>query len=43
LWFLIGAPLLFHVPFDFNPVNLNNPNTPSVATYRELRQDPEAD
>ncbi|MEN3385068.1 MAG: uncharacterized protein V7608_5112 [Hyphomicrobiales bacterium] len=39
---LIGAPLLLRVPFDFNPVNLNNPNTPSVATYRELRQDPEA-
>jgi hopanoid biosynthesis associated RND transporter like protein HpnN len=39
---LLGAPLLLRVPFDFNPVNLNNPNTPSVATYRELRQEPEA-
>jgi len=39
---LLGTPLLLRVPFDFNPVNLNNPNTPSVATYRELRQEPEA-
>ena len=39
---LAGAPLLWRVPFDFNPVNLQNPRTPSVATYRELQREPEA-
>ena len=39
---LIGAPLLWHVPFDFNPVNLNNPNTPSVAAYRRIQKEPAA-
>ena len=39
---LAGAPLLWRVPFDFNPVNLQNPRTQSVATYRELQREPEA-
>jgi len=38
---LAGTPLLFHVPFDFNPVNLENPNAASVVTYRELQENPE--
>ena len=38
---LIGAPLLLHLPFDFNPINLQNPNSPSVVTYRELQRNPE--
>jgi hypothetical protein len=38
---LAGIPLLFHLPFDFNPVNLQNPNAPSVKTYRELQKNPE--
>jgi len=38
---LAGTPLLFHLPFDFNPVNLQNPNAPSVKTYRELQKNPE--
>lgn len=38
---LTGTPLLFHLPFDFNPVNLQNPNAPSVKTYRELQKNPE--
>jgi len=38
---LAGTPLLFHVPFDFNPVNLQDPNSPSVVTYRELQKNPE--
>jgi hypothetical protein len=38
---LAGAPLLFHLPFDFNPVNLQNPSAPSVITYRELQKTPE--
>jgi hopanoid biosynthesis associated RND transporter like protein HpnN len=38
---LAGTPLLLHLPFDFNPVNLQNPNAPSVITYRELQRNPE--
>jgi hopanoid biosynthesis associated RND transporter like protein HpnN len=38
---LAGTPLLFRLPFDFNPINLENPNAPSVVTYRELQGDPE--
>jgi hopanoid biosynthesis associated RND transporter like protein HpnN len=38
---LAGVPLLFHLPFDFNPVNLQSPTSPSVVTYRQLQHDPE--
>jgi uncharacterized protein len=38
---LAGAPLLFHIRFDFNPVSLQNPASPSVVTYRELQKSPE--
>jgi hopanoid biosynthesis associated RND transporter like protein HpnN len=38
---LAGAPLLLHLPFDFNPINLQSPNAPSVVAYRELQHDPE--
>ncbi len=38
---LAGTPLLFHLNFDFNPVDLQSPNSPSVVTYRELQGDPE--
>jgi hopanoid biosynthesis associated RND transporter like protein HpnN len=38
---LAGIPLLFHLQFDFNPVDLQSPNSPSVVTYRELQNDPE--
>ena len=38
---LAGTPLLLHLPFDFNPVNLQAPNSPSVLTYRELQRDPQ--
>ena len=38
---LAGTPLLLHLPFDFNPVNLQSPNSPSVVTYRELQSDPQ--
>jgi hypothetical protein len=37
---LAGSPLLYGLRFDFNPLNLRNPNTESVATYLELRNDP---
>src|SRR5260370_36940598 len=36
-----GTAVLFHVPFDFNPVNLENPNAGSVVTLRELQGNPE--
>ena len=34
------SPLLSHLPFDFNPVDLQDPNSPSVVTYRQLQSDP---
>jgi uncharacterized protein len=39
---LAASPLLFHLRFDFNPVDLQNPDAPSVVTYRQLQSDPEA-
>ena len=38
---LAGAPLLWHLSFDFNPVDLQNPDSPSVVTYRRLQADPQ--
>jgi len=38
---LAGTPLLFHLPFDFNPINLQSPTSASVVTYRQLQSDPE--
>jgi hypothetical protein len=38
---LAGAPLLWHLPFDFNPVDLQNPASPSVVTFRRLQADPQ--
>jgi uncharacterized protein len=38
---LAGLPLLVHIPFDFNPINLQDPTAPSVKTYRELQSNPE--
>ncbi len=38
---LAGAPLLWHLPFDFNPVDLQNPDSPSVVTFRRLQADPQ--
>jgi len=37
---LAGIPLLSHVSFDFNPVNLQDPHAGSVIAYRELQNDP---
>jgi uncharacterized protein len=37
---LAGTPLLWHLTFDFNPVDLQNPDAPSVVTYHELQNDP---
>lgn len=39
---LAGTPLLLHLKFDFNPVNLQSPASPSVVIYRELQDEPQA-
>src|SRR6201994_314112 len=36
---VLASPLLLFMRFDFNPLHLRNPNTPSVATYLDLRRD----
>jgi hopanoid biosynthesis associated RND transporter like protein HpnN len=35
-----GLPLLYHLQFDFNPINLRNPHVESIATFLDLRKDP---
>ena len=35
-----GLPLLYFLKFDFNPINLRNPNVESIATFLDLRNDP---
>lgn len=37
---LAGLPLLAHLRFDFNPINLRNPHVESIATFLDLRRDP---
>ena len=37
-----GLPLLYWLRFDFNPINLRSPKVESVATYLELKSDPES-
>src|ERR1700685_1478457 len=37
-----GLPLLYHLQFDFNPMNLRSKTAESVATYIELKNDPES-
>jgi hypothetical protein len=37
---IAGLPLLPRLQFDFNPLDLRNPNEEAMATYRELSQDP---
>jgi len=36
----LASPALRHVEFDFNPLHLQNPNVESVATFLDLRSDP---
>src|SRR5262249_54258519 len=38
----LASPLLFFLPFDFDPNHMRSPDVPSVATYLELRRDPQA-
>ena len=35
-----GLPALYYLKFDFNPINLRNPNVESIATFLDLRKDP---
>ena len=40
---ILGAsPLLFWLRFDFNPMNLRNPNVESVATFLQLEKEQES-
>ena len=38
---LLASPLLYWLRFDTNPMNLRSPNVESVATYLDLRKNPE--
>jgi uncharacterized protein len=38
---VLASPLLLFLPFDFNPLHLRNPKAASVATFLELRRDPQ--
>ena len=35
-----GLPLLYFLKFDFNPINLRSPKVESIATFLDLRKDP---
>jgi uncharacterized protein len=35
-----GLPLLYFLSFDFNPINLRSPKVESIATFLDLRKDP---
>ncbi len=37
---VLGAPLLYYLHFDFNPLNLRSPKVESISTYLDLRKDP---
>ncbi|MFD0936765.1 MMPL family transporter, partial [Methylobacterium trifolii] len=37
---LAGAPLLWKLPFDSNPMHLRSPKVESIATYLDLIKDP---
>jgi len=38
---ILASPLLLHLRFDFNPLDLRSPKTESVATLLELFRDPD--
>ncbi len=38
---ILGSPALYFLRFDFNPIHLRNPKVESIATYLDLRKDPE--
>jgi hypothetical protein len=38
---IAGLPLLYWLRFDFNPINLRDPHSESIATYLDLTRDPD--
>ena len=38
---IAGLPLLYWLRFDFNPINLRDPHSESIATYLDLARDPD--
>ena len=38
---IAGLPLLYYLQFDFNPMNLRSSSVESVATYLDVRKDPQ--
>ena len=38
---VLGAPFLYWLRFDFNPLHLQSPRAEAVATFLELRKDPQ--
>ena len=40
---LLGAPALFKLQFDFNPLHLRDPNSEEIATLRDISKDPRTD
>jgi hopanoid biosynthesis associated RND transporter like protein HpnN len=37
---MIGAPLLYYLTFDFDPVHLRSPETESISTLLDVQKDP---
>ena len=37
---MAGLPLLYFMKFDFNPINLRNSQVELIATFLDLRKDP---
>jgi hopanoid biosynthesis associated RND transporter like protein HpnN len=38
---ILGSPALYFLRFDFNPIHLRSAKVESIATYLDLRKDPE--
>ena len=38
---ILGAPALYFLRFDFNPIHLRSSKVESIATYLDLRRDPD--
>ncbi|WP_041359010.1 MMPL family transporter [Nitrobacter hamburgensis] len=38
---ILGSPALYFLRFDFNPIHLRSTKVESIATYLDLRKDPE--
>jgi uncharacterized protein len=39
---VLGAPLLYYLTFDFDPIHLRSPKTESISTFLALGGDPQA-